>query len=70
MDDKDLLLGDGVAMLPILSLESGWRGTVSDDFISMLWNDLPHPPPKIAGPTTRYRKYDGSGNNLWSTYRG
>lgn len=29
----------------------------------MLWNDLPHPSPTQAGPTTRYRRHDGGGNN-------
>lgn len=31
----------------------------------MLWHDLPHPNPTLAGPTARYRNHDGSGNNPW-----
>jgi hypothetical protein len=39
--------------------------TVSNDFIGMLWHDLPHPPATKAGPVARYREHDGSGNNPW-----
>lgn len=65
MNDKDLLLENGVSMLQSLPLNSGLSETVSNNFISMLWHDLPHPPPTMAGPTARYRKHDGSGNNPW-----
>lgn len=66
MDDKELLLEHGVAMLQSLPTNSGLSQTVSNDLIGMLWNDIPHPPAAAAGPTSRYRKHDGSGNNLWS----
>ncbi|KAL6706922.1 hypothetical protein ACN47E_005065 [Coniothyrium glycines] len=63
MDDKDLLLEKGVEMLQGLPPNSGLSEKVSDGFISMLWHDLPHPTPTHAGPSARYRKHDGSGNN-------
>lgn len=63
LDDKDNLLEQGVEMLQSLPLNSGLSAKVSDGFISMLWNDLPHPTPTHAGPSARYRKHDGSGNN-------
>jgi hypothetical protein len=63
LDDKDNLLEQGVQMLQSLPLNSGLSAKVSDGFISMLWNDLPHPTPMHAGPSARYRKHDGSGNN-------
>ncbi|EMD61935.1 hypothetical protein COCSADRAFT_38736 [Bipolaris sorokiniana ND90Pr] len=63
LDDKDLLLEHGVEMLQGLPLNSGLSAKVSDGFISMLWNDLPHPSPTHAGPSARYRNHDGSGNN-------
>lgn len=66
MDDKKLLLENGVSMLQSLPLNSSLSQTVSNDFIGMLWNDLPHPPRTVAGPSARYRNHDGSGNNLWS----
>ena len=65
LDDKDLLLEHGVAMLQTLPTDSGLSKTISDAFIGMLWHDLPHPPPTTAGPTARYRQHDGSGNNPW-----
>jgi len=66
MDDKKLLLENGVSMLQSLPLNSSLSQTVSNDFIGMLWNDLPHPPRTVAGPSAKYRNHDGSGNNLWS----
>ncbi|EAT89123.2 hypothetical protein SNOG_03918 [Parastagonospora nodorum SN15] len=63
LDDKDNLLENGVQMLQGLPTNSGLSAKVSDGFIAMLWNDLPHPSPTTAGPTTRYRRHDGGGNN-------
>ena len=70
LDDKDLLLEQGVAMLQGLPSNSGLGAKVSDDFISMLWHDLPHPPPTLAGPTSRYRRHDGGNNNPWTPEMG
>ena len=36
----------------------------------MLWHDLPHPPGALAGPTNRYRRRDGGGNNHWAPEMG
>lgn len=65
MDDKERLLEEGVSMLQSLPLNSGLSETISDGFISMLWSDLPHPAPTMAGPTSKYRRHDGGGNNPW-----
>lgn len=65
LDDKELLLENGVAMLQTMPPNSGLSQTISDGFITMLYHDLPHPPPTTAGPTARYRQHDGSGNNPW-----
>lgn len=70
LDDKDLLLENGVSMLQSLPLNSGLSATISNDFIAMLYNDLPHPVASIAGPTSRYRRHDGGGNNLWAPEMG
>lgn len=59
LDDKELMLEHGVSMLQTLPANSGLASTVSNQFIGMLWNDLPHPPPTSAGPTARYRRHDG-----------
>ncbi|KAF2836478.1 linoleate diol synthase [Patellaria atrata CBS 101060] len=65
LDDKELLLEHGVSMLQSLPTNSGLSSTVSNGFIGVLWHDLPHPPPTMAGPSARYRQHDGSGNNPW-----
>jgi hypothetical protein len=70
LDDKELLLENGVSMLQSLPLNSGLSEKVSDGFIAMLWHDLPHPPPAMAGPTARYRRHDGGGNNPWAPEMG
>lgn len=66
MDDKQLLLENGVSMLQSLPPNSTLGSKVADGFIKLLWNDLPHPAGTISGPTARYRKHDGSNNNLWN----
>lgn len=63
IDDKDLMLENGVQILQGLPSNSGLGEAVANKFIGMLWNDLPHPPPTMAGPECRYRNHDGSGNN-------
>ncbi|EHK99319.1 putative Psi-producing oxygenase C [Glarea lozoyensis 74030] len=65
LDDKELLLEHGVELLQSLPLNSGLQDKISSDFIAMLYQDLPHPPPTTSGPSARYRKHDGSGNNPW-----
>ena len=65
LNDKEDLLEHGVAMLQTLPSNSGLSETVSNDFIGMLWQDLPHPPPTMAGPQARYRRHDGGNNNPW-----
>ncbi|KAF7195522.1 Psi-producing oxygenase A [Pseudocercospora fuligena] len=70
MDDKELLLENGVSMLQGLPLNSGLSAATSDAFITMLYHDLPHPPTTIAGPTSRYRRHDGGNNNPWNPEMG
>lgn len=70
MDDKELLLEHGVSMLQGFPPNSALSETISDGFISMLWSDLPHPAPTLAGPRSKYRSHDGSGNNPWNPEMG
>lgn len=65
IDDKELLLEHGVSMLQGMPLNSSLSEKISDGFITMLWHDLPHPPPTVTGPTARYRRHDGGGNSPW-----
>jgi hypothetical protein len=70
LDDKDLLLENGVSMLQGLPLNSGLSEKISSGFISMLWGDLPHPVVTYAGPEARYRRHDGGNNNIHSPEMG
>jgi hypothetical protein len=65
LNDKEDLLEHGVAMLQSLPPNDGLSETISNDFISMLWHDLPHPASTMAGPAAKYRRHDGGGNNPW-----
>lgn len=70
LDDKKLLLEHGVSMLQSLPPNSGLGEKASGDFITLLWNDLPHPATTHAGPSARYRRHDGGGNNPWDPEMG
>jgi hypothetical protein len=70
IDDKKLLLEYGVSMLQGFSPNSSLSQKISDGFLSMLWADLPHPAPTMAGPASRYRRHDGGGNNPWNPEMG
>jgi hypothetical protein len=65
LNDKQLLLEHGVSLLQSLPANSSLGPDVANAFITMLYNDLPHPPSTLAGPSLRYRQNDGSGNSLW-----
>lgn len=70
MDDRKLMLEHGVSMLQSLPPNSGLSHAISDGFIGMLWNDLPHPPSSTLEPRSIYHSADGSGNNIWNPEMG
>jgi hypothetical protein len=63
LDDKQLLLEHSIEMLQSFPPTSSLSQDISDGFISMLWQDLPHPSVTMCGPEARYRRHDGGGNN-------
>ncbi|KAM0748029.1 linoleate diol synthase [Meredithblackwellia eburnea MCA 4105] len=63
LDDRKLLLEHGVSLLQNLPSNSEMGLKVAEQFITMLWKDLPHPPGAYVGPKSVYRAADGSGNN-------
>jgi hypothetical protein len=65
LDDKQLLLEHSISMLQSFPANSTLSQGISDGFISMLWQDLPHPSATMCGPASRYRRHDGGGNNPW-----
>ena len=70
VDDNDLLLENGVSLLQSLPPESGLGAMLSSGFVRMLWRSTPHPPVSLVNPETRYRRYDGGGNNHWDPEMG
>lgn len=65
MDDKELLLENGVSLLQTTPLDSTLGPDIGNKFITMLWHDLPHPTTTFAGPAARHRRNDGGANNPW-----
>jgi hypothetical protein len=70
LDDKELLLEHGVSLLQTTPLNSSLGPDIGNKFITMLYDDLPHPPATIAGPTAKHRRHDGGGNNPWNPEMG
>ncbi|KAH8900626.1 linoleate diol synthase [Thozetella sp. PMI_491] len=65
IDDRQLLLENGVSLLQTTPLDSTLGPDVGNKFITMLYHDLPHPPVTVAGPDMKYRRHDGGNNNPW-----
>jgi len=65
IDDKKLLLENGVSLLQTTPLDSSLSPEIGNKFITMLYHDLPHPAATLAGPTSKYRRHDGGNNNPW-----
>lgn len=63
-DDKQLLLERLVQILAKLPADSKELKELGDGFITQLWNTLPHPPVQSLGEQYKYRKADGSYNNI------
>ena len=63
MDDKKLALEHALKLVQDQPAGSKIRERISQTMITTLYNDLPHPNITVAGPSSRYRNDDGSGNN-------
>ncbi|SNX87067.1 putative dioxygenase Ssp1 [Melanopsichium pennsylvanicum] len=64
LDDRKLLLERLVTLLASLPVTSKVSQTLSDALISIIWADLPHPAVSFVGPQHRFRRPDGSDNNI------
>ncbi|KAG8893902.1 hypothetical protein FRC01_013279 [Tulasnella sp. 417] len=65
MDDRKMLLEYVLVLLSRLPSNSRFSKDISDKVITLLYNDLPHPPSALVGSQYRYRSADGSGNNIY-----
>ncbi|KAG9049801.1 hypothetical protein FS837_009101 [Tulasnella sp. UAMH 9824] len=65
LDDRKMLLEYVLVFLSRLPSNSPFSKTLSDKVITLLYNDLPHPPAALVGSKYRFRSADGSGNNVY-----
>ncbi|KAG9016734.1 hypothetical protein FRB90_002336 [Tulasnella sp. 427] len=70
MDDRKMLLEYVLTFLSRLPPTSLIGKTLNDKVITLLYNDLPHPPASLVGSKYRFRSADGSGNNLYKPEMG
>ncbi|KAJ4369231.1 hypothetical protein N0V83_006316 [Neocucurbitaria cava] len=63
-DDKTYLMEGLIRTAAALPDDSATRAKVTSQFLTQLWNDLPHPPQSYLGAKFQYRSADGSNNSL------
>lgn len=63
-DDEKFLLEGVVTLLSKLPSTSAEGKRLGDSFIQTLWKSLEHPPISSLGEDFKYRRPDGSGNNI------
>ncbi|QRV95471.1 heme peroxidase [Ceratobasidium sp. AG-Ba] len=64
IDDRKLLLEHALVFMSNLPPDNPIRQKGQGAVISMLYNDLPHPPASFIGDQYRFRAPDGGGNNI------
>jgi hypothetical protein len=64
VDDKTYLMEGIIRTAAKLPDGSTNRDTLTNQFLTQLWNDLEHPPKSYLGATYQYRSADGSFNSL------
>lgn len=64
LNDKDYLMERIIQLTADLPLHHKFSDTLTNKFLSELWNDLSHPPQSYLGYDYVFRKADGSNNNI------
>lgn len=64
VDDRKYQLESIIQLAASLPAGSDTLNTIGEKLISLLWNDLQHPPLSILGDAYKYRQADGSFNNI------
>lgn len=64
VDDRKYQMEAIIQLAASLPASSDALNSLSHDFISLLWNNLQHPPLSILGDPYKYRQADGSFNNV------
>ncbi|KAL2793140.1 heme peroxidase [Aspergillus keveii] len=70
VDDRKYLIENILQVTASLPNDSTLRTKITDAFVSSLWNNLQHPPLAHLGDEFRYRRADGSFNNITAPYLG
>ncbi|OCK95012.1 heme peroxidase [Cenococcum geophilum 1.58] len=63
-DDKTYLMEGLIRATSSLPPSSDNRKTLTNQFLTQLWNDMQHPPQSYLGAKFQYRSADGSNNSL------
>lgn len=64
LDDKSYLMERIIQLTSELPLHDRFSDTLTHKFLNELWTELDHPPQSYLGYDFRYRKADGSNNNI------
>lgn len=64
LDDRKLLLEQLITLLASMPVASNISQKLSDALIGIIWGNLPHPPVSFMGRAHRFRRADGSDNNI------
>ena len=64
IDDKTMLMERVIQLVATLPDKSIHRAQLTNTFVDQLYNSLQHPPLSYLGDEFKYRRADGSGNNV------
>ena len=64
VNDSEYLMEDIIALASDLPAKSRRGQALSNGFVDLLWNDIQHPPLSYMGDDYKFRKADGSHNNV------
>ncbi|KAL4780368.1 heme peroxidase [Aspergillus varians] len=70
IDDKKYLIENIIQVAASLPNTSALRSKLTDTFVTTLWDNLQHPPLSYLGDEFRYRRADGSYNNIMYPHLG
>ncbi|KAL4920142.1 heme peroxidase [Aspergillus aurantiobrunneus] len=70
IDDRKYLIENIIQVASSLPNTSALRSKITDTFVTTLWDNLQHPPLSYMGDDFRYRRADGSFNNIMYPHLG
>jgi linoleate 8R-lipoxygenase / 9,12-octadecadienoate 8-hydroperoxide 8R-isomerase len=70
VDDRTYIMERVIQLAAELPLDSRSGTSLTNGFLTKLWDDLGHPPISSLAPEFKYRSADGSNNNPWNPQLG